>query len=68
MHCAIFVLSFTETSECVFSDLCSQVVSGGQVLEPEQAVPVACATPTRIMLHNLVPRNKQGDILKCAQN
>lgn len=34
--------------------LCSQVVSRGQVLKPEQAVPVACPPSTRIVLHNLM--------------
>lgn len=34
--------------------LCSQVVTRGQVLKPEQAVPVACPPSTRIMLHNLM--------------
>lgn len=43
-------------TQCVWStDLCSQVVSSGQVFEPEQAVPVACPSPTRIVLHNLKP-------------
>lgn len=36
------------------TDLCSQVVTSGQVFEPEQAVPVACTPSTWIMLHNLI--------------
>lgn len=36
------------------TDLCSQVVPSGQVLEPEQAVPVASPPSTRIVLHNLI--------------
>lgn len=38
------------------TDLCSQVVSCGQMFEPEQAVPVASATSTWIMLYDLKQR------------
>lgn len=33
--------------------LCCQVVPRGQVLEPEEAVPVASSTPAGIVLHHL---------------
>lgn len=39
------------------TDLRSQVVPSGQVLEPEQAVPVASPPSTRIMLHNLISQH-----------
>lgn len=41
------------------TDLCSQVVSRGQVFEPKQAVPVACPTSAWIMLNNLKQRNTE---------
>lgn len=59
----------------MWTDLCSQVVTGSQVFEPEQAVPVACPPSTWIMLHNLMPKHtafytniiKQLQILKICK-
>lgn len=39
------------------TDLCSQVVPGGQVFEPEKAVPVASPPSTRIVLHHLISQH-----------
>lgn len=40
--------------------LCCQVVPRGQVLEPEEAVPVASSPPAGIVLHHLRDRNTPG--------
>lgn len=42
------------TSHPLPTDLCSQVVTSGQVFEPEQAVPVTGPPSTWIMLNNLI--------------
>lgn len=43
-----------EIRGAVLVDLGGEVVSGGQVLEPEQRVPVAGAAAARVVLDNLV--------------
>ncbi len=42
----------------VLVDLGRQIVSGSQMLEAEERVPVSGASTTRIMLHNLEDREK----------
>lgn len=52
-------MDFLESLTHLTTRLCSQVVSCGQVLKPEQAVPVSSTTSAWVVLNHLSAQRKQ---------
>lgn len=53
MCMCVYVSAWSQFGAACESNLCSKVMAGRQVLEPEEAVPVACPPSAGIMLNNL---------------